>query len=162
MELNRPGTVTAAGVIAIACSMLCLLVFSILTVTFLVARDDFVDTLNKRAADESQVPDVDPGTLANIAIAVVAAFALWCLAAAAASLLAMRRSRAGRWLLTLSAVVSSLFSVLGTLAFVLPFVFVMASVAVVVLLFTPSANNWYARRGAYAIDLPAGTTQPWG
>lgn len=162
MELTRPGTVQAAGWLAIACSMICLLVFSILTITFLFARDDFVETLRERAAEESQVPDVDPATLANVAIAVAAVFALWCLGAVAAAVLAMRRSRAGRWLLTVSAVVSSLFSMLGTLAIVIPFVFVMASVAVVVLLFTPSSNDWYARRGGYGTDLPTGTTQPWG
>jgi hypothetical protein len=105
---------------------------------------------------------MDPGTLANVAIAVVAVFAVWCAAAAASALLALRRSQVGRWLLTASAVASSLFSLVGTFAFGLPILLVIASVAVVILLFTPSANSWYARRGAYANDLPMGTTQPWG
>jgi hypothetical protein len=160
-ELHRPGTVTAAAWLSIACSLLCFLVFSILTVVFLLARGDFVDALSK--ADGTQVPsDMDPGTAANIAIAVVAVFTVWCAAASASALLALRRSKVGRWLLTASAVLSSLFSLVGTFAFGIPVMFLMAAVVVVVLLFTPSANSWYARRGAYAIDLPVGTTQPWG
>lgn len=162
MELNRPSTVNAAGWLTIACSMVSLVVFSILTVTFLVTRGDFVETLREGAGDDSQVPDVDPVTLANGAIAVAAVFALWCLGAVAAAMLAMRRSRAGRWLLTASAVMSSVFSLVGALVFVVPLVLVIASVAVVVLLFTPSSNDWYARRGVHALDLPTSTTPPSG
>jgi len=162
MELSRPGTVTAAAWISVACSLVCLVIFSLLTVTFLVARGDFVDTLRERAAEGSEVPDMDPGTLANIAIAVAAAFAVWSLAAIAAALLASRRSRLGRWLLTLSAIISSLFSLVGTFAFGIPVLFVMAAIGVVVLLFTPSANDFYAERGRYKPELPVGTTQPWG
>ena len=158
MDLRRPGTVTAAGLIAVASSLICLLVFGLLTVVFLVARNDFVEGLR----DAEGAPDMDPGTAANIAIVVVAVFALWCLGAIAASMLAMRRSRGGRWLLTISAVVSSVFSLIGTFAFGIPVLFLMAAVAVVVLLFTPAANSWYAARSAPADELPVGTTQPWG
>lgn len=158
MDLRRPGTVTAAGMVAVGSSLICLLVFGLLTVVFLVARNDFVDGIREAEG----TPDMDPGTAANVAIAVVAVFALWCLGAIAAAMLAMRRSRAGRWLLTVSAIVSSVFSLIGTFAFGIPVLFLMASVAVVVLLFTPTANSWYAARGAPADELPVGTTQPWG
>lgn len=161
MGLSRPGTVTAAAWLALACSGICLSVFTVLFVFFVLARDDLIDGV-RDAAGEDQRREMDPGTAANVAIAVVVVLALWCLAAMAAAVLAMRRSRVGRWMLTVSAVASSVFSLIGTLTIVLPLVLLLAALAVVVMLFTPSANDWYARRGRFAVELPTGTTQPWG
>ena len=161
MDLRRPGTVTAAGMIAVASSLICLLVFGVLTVAFLLLRGDLVTGL--RDADDDVPSSIDPETAANIATAVVAVFALWCLGAIVSAMLALGRSRAGRWLLTVSAIVSSVFSLIGTFAVGLPVLLLVAAVTVVVLLFTPAANAWYAARGAPADEeLPLGTTQPWG
>lgn len=148
--------------IALASSLICLLAFGLLTLAFLLTRGDLIDGLRKARGE--QVPsDMDPATAANIATAGVAVFAVWCLGAIVSAMLALRRSRAGRWLLTVSAVVSSVFSLIGTFAVGLPVLLLMAAVTVVVLLFTPAANAWYAARSAPADDeLPVGTTQPWG
>ena len=82
----------------------------------------------------------------------------WCLAAAVLAVAAFRRSKAGRIGLAVSAGMTALVSLLLVLSGV-AVVSLVLGIAVLVLLFTGGANEWYARRTPGHVP-PGGP--PWG
>ncbi|WP_182524839.1 hypothetical protein [Nocardioides dongkuii] len=158
---RRPGTVTAAAITTIVMSALAFLLFGGVALMMLVLRDDMVSEIEKQLRQEN-IRDFTGDELATIVIVTTLAFALWALVALVLAVLAMRRSQVARTMLVVSAAVTALVCVptVGSVVSVVPF---LAAVAVIVLLFTGGANEWYARRGQPGQgELPTGTTQPWG
>ena len=98
------------------------------------------------ATADQQVPMAD--LLA--ALWVVSAISIvWSLAAITLAVLAFRRQRWARIVLTVSAVVTALAGLGGAVAgqSPVPLVLTVAGTATAVLLFTGAANRWYAARG---------------
>ncbi|MEI5674234.1 MULTISPECIES: hypothetical protein [unclassified Nocardioides] len=156
---KRPGTVTAAGIVTIVLSALSLLLYAGLAVATLVARDDMVDAIEDELSS-SQRESLSGDDLATFVTVVFVIFAVWCLIAVLLGIFSMRRSNVARILLVVSSVMTALISLLAITSGVSALTLI-AGVAVVVLLFTGGANDWYARRGRQPA-LPTGTTQPWG
>ncbi len=148
---KRPGTVTAAGILTIVLSALVVLgcVFAILGIA--LARGEIVAEVERQiAADptiEQQLQGFDPSFVVTITIGVVIGFAVWALLAIVLAIFAMRRSSVARIGLVVSSVLASLLSVVPTFTTLVPIVWLLGSLAVVVLLFTGGASQWYSRTG---------------
>jgi len=156
---RRPGTVTAAGIVTIVLSGLSFLLYSVVALLTLVARDDMIDAIeDELTADQRDTFGGDD--LATFITVIMVVFAVWCLIALVLAIFAMRRSNVARILLVVSSAVTALVSLLG-IASGVSAVTLIAGVAVIVLLFTGGANEWYSRRRQQP-ELPLGTTQPWG
>ena len=72
-------------------------------------------------------------------------FTAWCVIACVLAVFAMRGSNVSRILLVISASVAGLLSLL-LIGSVVSALWLLACIAVVVLLFTGGASGWYARR----------------
>ena len=75
-------------------------------------------------------------------------FTAWCVIACVLAVFAMRGSNVSRILLVISASVAGLLSLL-LIGSVVSALWLLACIAVVVLLFTGGASGWYARRRGY-------------
>lgn len=156
---RRPGTVTAAAVITIVTSVLVLLAGIACVILGSVGSESFYDGV--RDGGRGAYDDFDNGDLQNLILGLGIVLAVWSAAAILLAVLVLRRSSVGRVLLVISASLSLVLSLLAILSLVSGLTFI-AAVAVIVLLFTGGANDWFARRGAAAPGLPPGTSQPWG
>lgn len=117
------------------------------------------DQLRARLDEQPALKDAGIGvdTLVVVIAAICVGCAVWCLVAAVLALLVFLRMGWARVLLVISAFGSALFSLLAILAIV-PVLTLGASVAVVVLLLTPSASAWFGRR---PVAPAAPRRQPW-
>jgi len=142
---KRPGTVLAAGITTIVLSGLSFVVYLVVALLMVAVRDDMVETIeDELTADQRNLFGADD--LATFLTVVVAVLAVWCLVAVVLGVLAMRRSKVARILLVVSAAMTALISLLAITSG-LSAVTLIGAVAVIVLLFTGGANDWYARRG---------------
>jgi presenilin-like A22 family membrane protease len=156
---KRPGTVTAAGITTIVLAGLSFLLYAVVALLTVVARDDMIDAIeDELTADQRDQLGADQ--LATVLTVIVVVFAVWCLIAVFLGIFAMRRSNVARILLVISAVMTALISLLGITSGV-SVVTLAGAVAVIVLLFTGGANDWFSRRRQQP-ELPQGTSQPWG
>ena len=146
---RRPTTVTAAGITTVVCSGLAAVGFLVVGVLSLVQRDSVVSTIERsmsaeqRAGMSSEEIRALAGVVLTVGIGVLLA---WSLVALALGVLTLRGSGAARAGLMASAILSAVVSVL-TLATGISAVTLVASLAVLVLLGTGGAGEWFARRG---------------
>jgi hypothetical protein len=145
---TRPVTVTAAGWITLIFSGLTALLYAILTFAMLVAKDEVLDEINRELVRQDAVGDFNAEDAFGIVLVVLLAFTAWCVIACVLAVFAMRRSNVSRILLVISASVAAVISLLA-IGSVISAVWLLACVAVVVLLFTGGAGDWYARRRRY-------------
>lgn len=140
---KRPGTVTAAGIVTIVLSVLSLLACGAMALVLVLARGDIVEDIEKDlTVDEREI--FSGSDLATIVLVLVALVAVWCLVAILLAVLAMRRSNVARIMLVVSSVVTALLSLLSVLFLFVTLLTLIAGIAVVVLLFTGGANEWYS------------------
>lgn len=163
---RRPGTVTAAGVVTLLTSGLVAVASVVGLIAILAARETMErELLNQPELEQAglDVTDVYGAVLGVIVVLVV-----WSLAACAFGVMVLRRSKAGRILLVVSASVTALLSLLGigSLVSAVP---LLAAIAAIVLLFTGGANPWFARTGGgqgygqpYAQPYGQQPQQPYG
>ncbi|WP_164775132.1 hypothetical protein [Nocardioides pantholopis] len=133
---RRPGTVTAAGVVTLVMAGLATLGFGVAAVMVVTSSGD-------GGGDGGG----DGQAMADFVGAVAGLLAVWSLVAVVLAVFAMRRSQVARVLLVVSAAVVALLSLVA-LASVVSLVTLLGAVAVIVLLFTGGAQDWYAARGA--------------
>lgn len=142
---RRPGTVTAAGVVTMVFSGLSLLVFGIMMVLMLVAKDEAVGAIEDQPGFENSGISADDAL--GVVVGIVGVFALWCLIALILGYLVLRRSNGARITLVVSSAVTALISLLligsGVSALTL-----IASIAVIVLLLVGGAGDWFKRTDA--------------
>ncbi|MFC6287329.1 hypothetical protein ACFP3Q_08230 [Nocardioides sp. GCM10027113] len=140
----RPGTVLAAGIVTIVTSSLALLASGFIVLVMLVARQDFEAGFREGAGLD---PMTGMGDLFGVVLVVGLVLVVWCLAAIVLAVLAMRRSNAARITLVVSSGMTVLVSLLSITGIV-PVFSLLAAIAVIVLLFTGGANEWYRRDSA--------------
>ena len=105
-------------------------------------RDDFVDEWE----DEPDLASLDvvPETAANVIGVVMAVCVVLAVVAIMVAIAAFRRSSAARvTLMVLSGLTAVVCLVLSVA--IVPFLWVIASTVTLILLFTTSANRWYAK-----------------
>ena len=146
---RRPGTVTTAAVITIVTSALVLLAGIGFVVLGAIGSETFYDGV--RDGGRGAYDDFDNDDLQALVLGIGVVLAVWSVAAIVLGVLVLRRSTVARVLLVISAALSLVLSLLAILSLVSALTFI-AAVAVIVLLFTGGANDWFARRS------PA---QPW-
>jgi hypothetical protein len=154
---KRPGTVTAACAITWIGSVLVALLVALIALVLLSDPDSFVREV-QREADVANV-QVTRAQALSVTWTIVGVTLVWCLLAIVLAVLAFRRSRGGRIGLAVSAALTVLVSLLAILSVVaaLP---LLLGVAVLVLLFTGGANDWFARRGGWPTPPSAGGSYP--
>lgn len=138
---RRPGTVTAAGVITLIFSGLTLALFAIIGIVVVAAKDEFIT----RIEDQPGFQDVSPNDVVSVVAVVCLVFAIWCIIAMVLAVFTMRRSNGARIGLVISAALVAIVSLLGITSGGSA-VTLLASIAVIVLLFTGGANEWFGRR----------------
>jgi hypothetical protein len=142
---KRPGTVTAAGIITIVFSGLSFLLYAVILVGLLVAKDDVLDEIER--TEGFQDAGISANDALGVVVAIVGVFAVWCLIATILGFLVMRRSNAARITLVVSSAVTAVFSLIG-IASGVSAITLIAAIAVIVLLFTGGAGDWFKRRSA--------------
>lgn len=143
---ERPGGVTAAGWITIITSGLVGLLFGVLTLAMVVAKDSVLREIDKAIQDQGgTTQDFSAESAFGVVVAILLVVVVWCVIACVLAVFTMRRSNAARIMLIISAVVAGLGSLLG-IGSVVTAVPLLACLAVVVLLFVGGANDWFARR----------------
>ncbi len=143
---QRPGTVTAAGWITLIFSGLTALLYAFLTLAMVVAKDDILERDRQaRSPSRAATGDFNAEDAFGIVLVVMLVLTAWCVIACVLAVFAMRRSNVSRILLVISASVAGLLSLLA-IGSVISAVWLLACVAVVIMLFTGGAGDWYAGR----------------
>ena len=145
---SRPGTVTAAGWTTLIFSGLTALLYAFLTLAMLVAKDEVLDEINRELVQQDAVGDFNAEDAFGVVLVVLLVFTAWCVIACVLAVFAMRRSNVSRILLVISAIVAGLLSLIA-IGSVVSAVWLLACLAVVIMLFTGGAGDWYARRRRY-------------
>lgn len=149
----RPGGVTAAGWITIILSALSAAMFGLVAVLFLVARDQIVTEMNK--TPEFRDLDVDGDSIVGVMVAFMLVLVLWAVISLVLGVFVLRRSNVARILLVISSSVVALGSLLGiTSGF--SAIWLIAAIAVIVMLFINGAGNWFSRTPTYPGGGPGG------
>lgn len=156
---RRPGTVTAGGLIAIITSALSAVLTGLGIIGLLAARSDFLDAV--RDDPDFQASGLSADSLFGVVMGGLV-FAVVCsLLGCLLGFLVLRRSNVARILLVISAGIVAVVSLVG-IASILPVLWLAASAATVVLMFTGGANQWFARRGTPGYPAaPGPPQQPW-
>lgn len=144
---RRPGTVTAAAWITIVLSAITALLFGFTGLALLVARDQVIAEMEK--VPEFQDANIDADAAVGVLVAIMAGLVIWAIVAIILAVLVLRRSNVSRILLVISSAVTALFSLLSYESGV-SLVLLLASVAVIVLLFTGGAGDWFKRLPAHS------------
>ena len=144
----RPGTVTAAGWTTLVLSGLTALLFGFFAVAMIVAKDDVLEEIDRALAEQGATGDFNAEDAFGLVLVVMGVLTLWCVIACVLAVFAMRRSNVSRILLVISASVAGVLSLLA-IGSVVSALWLLACIAVVVLLFTGGAGDWYARRRRY-------------
>ena len=138
---RRPTTVTIAAVLTWLFSAIAFVGFLAAVVVLLGDRSQMLDVLSNNPQVASS------GLTSNQLIAVIwvvcAIFVFWCVVSMVLAFLAFRGHNWARITLVVSAAVAALF---GAFAFPTGLAHAIVAAAVIVLLFTGGANDWFARR----------------
>ena len=141
----RPGTVLAAGIITLVTTGIMLLVLVIVLFFLMAARADFMEGFGAEAGLSTSEAD---GWFTGILVALLVLTG-WCAATVLLAVLALRRSHAARIALVVSSAVTAVLSLLA-IGSVISVVFLAAAIAVIVLLFTGGAGDWFRREHLYS------------
>ena len=141
----RPVSVLAAVIVTLISTGLMLVLVGGAAFWLLAGRTDTLswggDRVNASAAQvDASVP---------LVVLVLLVLLFWCLATIVLAVLALCRSNAARIALVVSSALTALVSLLAIGA-VLPVVFLAAAIAVIVLLFTGGAGDWFRREHLYS------------
>ncbi|MEZ5193460.1 MAG: hypothetical protein R2734_13820 [Nocardioides sp.] len=140
---KRPGTVLAACLVAIVSSVLTAILFGFGLVAVFVAKSDFLASVED--SPEMDTAGISGDSLYSIVVAVLVIGLVWSLAGILLGALALRRSQVARIMLVVSSVVVAMFSLLAIMSG-FSALWLIASIATIVLLFVGGANEWYSRR----------------
>ncbi|MGH8967346.1 MAG: hypothetical protein ACRDXB_18745 [Actinomycetes bacterium] len=154
---KRPTGVTVAAWLTWVFAGLTGLLYGVIVLMLLVAKDPLLEALQR----EPGIQDLDISTDNIIAAlwAVSAVLIFWCLCAVVLAVFAYRRANWARIALVVSSVFSAILALLA-ITTIVSALHLIAAVAVVVLLFTGGANEWYARKNAGYPPYPPGPQGP--
>ena len=142
---RRPATVTAAAVITLICAGL--------TGLLVLASLAFLGTMRGELRNEiEEAPGFDEvgisaDQVVDVALVMFVVIAVWCLIACVLAIFVLRGSEGARITLVVSAAVSGLLSLLAIPSGGVSAITLIASIAVIVLLFTGGASEWFRMKG---------------
>jgi len=151
---KRPASVVWATILTWVFSGLTALAMGAIALLAAADSDTFRDELQSQLDSDAQLRglDVSVDQLLGFVIVVCALMAVWAVGAAIVAIFAWRRHSWARIMLVISAAGAAIFSLIAILGIV-PVATLIPAVATIFLLFTKSANAWYAGR-------PAGQQRP--
>jgi hypothetical protein len=149
-DMKRPGGVTAAGVITIIMSALSGLLWALLGVACLVAGDDIADSLldEPDVMTELERANVTAGDLRDGITGFGVGFlilGLIMLAVIFAAIALLKGSNVGRIIVVVCAVLTVIAGLI-MIGSLISGLWVIAGIAVIVLLFVGDANRWFASK----------------
>ena len=150
---KRPGTVTTASIMTMVLSAIVGLLGLLGFVGLLVAKDDVMEAMRDAMVEQGVQEDVDLEAVYGVLLAVALVFIAWCLIAFVLAIFVLRRSNVSRILLVVSSAVTALLSLLAIGGGV-SIITLIGSIAVIVLLFTGGANEWFSRRNTRQVTGP--------
>lgn len=153
---RRPGTVLAAGIVAIVSSAAVALLSLVMILGLIVARTEFADQLRD---EDGSLDESDGFIIVMIVLGVVVL--LMCAGAILCAALMLRRSNAARIVLVVLAGLSIVASLLMITAIV-PILTIGAAVATIVLVFVGGANEWFRPPPTVAPYAPQPPYPPYG
>lgn len=156
---RRPGTVTAAGVIAIVMSVLTVGFALLMVAVITVARDEMLAEM-RRQPDWDEL-GVDAETFISVMLVGAVVVALLGVVGAVLGGFTLARSVIARILLVILSAFVALVSLLAIMSIISIVPLVMA-VLTIVLLFTGGANDWFARREPAMPPAAPGGQAPYG
>lgn len=142
---RRPTNVTIATWLTWGLSAFTLFGFVMVAFVLLVARDDFLSQVEQNPTLQDQLDGIDPDQIIAGLWVVVVISLVWCLAAIVLAWFAFRGANWARIVLVVSAGATALFSILS---FPVGLLHLLGAGAVIALLFTGGANEWYARQSS--------------
>lgn len=142
---KRPGTVTAAGALAIVFSTISLVLFGLIVVGIAVARDDVQKAINDELSKQTDMGEISASDLTNLVLIVMLVCVFWAICGIVLGVLTLKRHNWARIMLVVSSGFTAAFCLLGITSLIsgIPLI---AAVATIVLLFTGGANEWFSRR----------------
>lgn len=155
---RRPLTVTVAALVTWVFSGLMLLGLVLSAADIPSMRDEIVSQLEQNPGFQNSNLTVDD-VVALIWVMLAVTF-VWAVAALVLAWFAFRRANWARIALVVSAGATAFFTLIGAIQQPVLLVAGAAAVAVIALLFSGGANQWYARRGGFQ-GFP-GPFQPYG
>ena len=141
---------TAAAITTFVLSGLMVLVFGISMIAVAVAGDEIAREFNRGFQQGSGMEGFSGSGVATGLVIGLLVFLVWSVIAIVLAALAMKGRNWARITLVVSAVMAALFSLLAITS-LFSVIWLVGAVAVIVLLFTGGANEWYAeqsRKGA--------------
>lgn len=151
---RRPGTVLAACIITWVFAGLAGLLGVFMLIVVAAARDEFIDGVEESEGYEDMVDaGVSATEIADWSSVSSGVFAALAILAMVVAWFAFRRSNGARIALVVLSGLTAVLTGVGAAVACVPGVWTLAAIAVIVLLFTGGANDWYARR-------QPGQTQP--
>lgn len=144
---RRPGTVTAAGWITIVFSAIVALIFGFTALALVVARDQVIAAMED--VPEFRDANIDADAAVGLLAAVMIGLVVWAIVAIVLAVLVMRRSNVSRILLVISSALVALLSLLSLAGGGVSVVPLVVAIAVIVLLFTGGAGDWFKRLPAH-------------
>lgn len=156
---KRPTTVTVAVWLTWVLAGLTAVVFGFVMLAMLAAKDQLIEGI--QAEPEFQQLGVSSDDLIALLWVTCAIVLFWCASAIVLASFAYRRQNWARIALAASSAVTVLFSIAGITS-VVSLVTLIGAGAVIVLLFTGGANQWYSsgRSGGYPSYPQEYTQQP--
>lgn len=142
---RRPGTVTAAAITTFVLSGLMVLVFGIAMIAVAVSGDEIAREFNRGFRESSGMEGFSGSGVATGLVVGLLVFLLWSVIAIVLAALAMKGRNWARITLVVSSVMAALFSLLAITS-LFSVIWLIGAVAVIVLLFTGGANEWYAEK----------------
>ncbi|WP_210649431.1 DUF4064 domain-containing protein [Nocardioides sp. SYSU D00065] len=152
---RRPGTVTAAAWIAIVFSALTALLFGLIALALVVARDQIIAEMER--TPEFQDLDYDIDQAYGVTVAILFGVVVWSVIAIVLAVFVLRRSGVARILLVISSAAAALLSLLG-IASAITAVTLLAALATIVLLFVGGAGAWFKGSDAGSGGYPGGSS----
>jgi hypothetical protein len=149
-DMKRPGTVTAAAVIAIVMSALTGIFWVLLGLAMLLAGDRITDALldEPEVVTELERANITPSQLQDsIAVfgVIFVVIGLIMLAVIFAARSVLKGSKAGRIVLVIASVITLLLGLLMITSGI-AVIWMIAAIAVIVLLYVGDANRWFEAR----------------
>jgi hypothetical protein len=153
---RRPGTVTAAAWITMVFAAIVAAIFGLTGLALVIARDQVITEMER--VPEFQDTNIDADSTVGVLAAVMFGLVVWALIAIVLAIFVLRRSNVARILLVISSTVVALASLL-TITSGVSAVLLIASVAVIVMLFAGGAGAWFKRLDTYPGGYPGGYPQ---
>ena len=143
----RPATILAAGIVTFVSCGLVLLMQGFFLIVLLVAR---------ATLDLGEDPFFDGSTTDGVAVGVMAVTLVWSVVAIGLAVYALRRSNGARIALAVSSGLTVAACLLASISGAFPSILVLLpAIAVIVLLFTGGAGEWYrGRHDVEPVDQP--------